>query len=45
MCAPELGAEGAIGCKTSSAPYEGARCKIPIGIAPAPNPQIQVIGV
>ena len=30
---------GAIGCKTGSAPYEGARCKIPIGIAPAPNPQ------
>jgi hypothetical protein len=38
MSEPELGAEGAIGCKTSSAPYEGARCTSYIGSAPAPNP-------
>jgi hypothetical protein len=44
MSEPELGAEGAIGCKTSSAPYEGARCTSYIGSAPAPNPHNLVPG-
>ena len=44
MSEPELGAEGAIGCKTSSAPYEGARCTSYIGSAPAPNPYNLVSG-
>ena len=38
MSKRDLGAEGAIRCKTSIAPRAGARCRTLIGSAPAPKP-------
>ncbi len=36
-----LGAEGAVGCKTHMHPSAGARCRTPLGSAPAPYPASQ----